>query len=500
MLPTVAQRLDQAGVLESLRKNRARLAGEVDLGLVEVVRRTVVGEEQTAEALAAQKERDRQRGAHVELFGYRRVAEGVVAVVLERDGPALGQGELGVGHVAGREAPADGIRRHPPDVGRDPDVAVLDGDAARIATEGLAGQAQRVRQRVARLEMGAHGAVDGVQRLAEPRVAPLLDDQPFAFLLPELALVDLAIVGTHARRGGVDTGFQPPCWLRCVWYSTTEGLPSSIASRSRLTERRLDRPAPGTRPRTCRRATSRTAPRAAMRSAPPEACTQRYSQSSATKASSSSSSMARVRISRCPTGRRRRRSPRPLSSGAGPGRDSARRSMRTSRPPSSSQLERVGQGGDDEQARPWSAAGSGLLRGSKLATSKPRPRSLTVATSLVAVKRRAILMRVARAAVTNGVGAGLFDAQDGVVDHPGIGAVLAQVVAQALPGAQQVRGFGRNLESQTRWRRPRLHTGLRHVTLRPTPADPRTVHSMAAAQSVSSVAAPQVDDAARSAS
>ena len=43
-----------------------------------------------------------------------------------------------------------------------------------------------------------------------------------------------------------------------------------------------------------------------------------------------------------------------------------------------------------------------------------------------------------RVAVADGVGAGLLDAEHDVVDHLALGAVLAQVVAQALAGAQQV--------------------------------------------------------------
>ena len=45
------------------------------------------------------------------------------------------------------------------------------------------------------------------------------------------------------------------------------------------------------------------------------------------------------------------------------------------------------------------------------------------------------------AAVTNGVRAGLFDAEDDLVGEPGVVAVSAQVVADALPGAQEVRGL-----------------------------------------------------------
>ena len=59
---------------------------------------------------------------------------------------------------------------------------------------------------------------------------------------------------------------------------------------------------------------------------------------------------------------------------------------------------------------------------------------------------------VARAAVADGVRAGLLDTEHDVVDHLALGAVLAQVVAQALAGAQQMRGLGRDAEVQARWR------------------------------------------------
>jgi hypothetical protein len=41
-------------------------------------------------------------------------------------------------------------------------------------------------------------------------------------------------------------------------------------------------------------------------------------------------------------------------------------------------------------------------------------------------------------AMADGVGAGLLHAEHDIVDHLALGAVLAQVVAQALSGAQQV--------------------------------------------------------------
>ena len=92
--------------------------------------------------------------------------------------------------------------------------------------------------------------------------------------------------------------------------------------------------------------------------------------------------------------------------------------------------------------------------------------------------------------MADGVRAGLLDTEDDVVDHLTLGAVLAQVVAQALAGAQQVRGLGRDAEVQARWRRPRLHAALRQLTPRMTTTEGGdAVHSTAAMQAVSTVAA-----------
>ena len=97
---------------------------------------------------------------------------------------------------------------------------------------------------------------------------------------------------------------------------------------------------------------------------------------------------------------------------------------------------------------------------------------------------------VGRAAVADGVRAGLLDTEDDVVDHLTFGAVLAQVVAQALAGAQQVRGLGRDAEVQARWRRLRLHAALRQPTHRMTTTEGGdAVDSKAAMLAVSTVAA-----------
>ena len=58
---------------------------------------------------------------------------------------------------------------------------------------------------------------------------------------------------------------------------------------------------------------------------------------------------------------------------------------------------------------------------------------------------------VGGAAMADGVGAGLLDAEHAVLDRLGAGAVLAQVVAQAFAGAQQVGGLGGDAEVQPRW-------------------------------------------------
>ena len=48
----------------------------------------------------------------------------------------------------------------------------------------------------------------------------------------------------------------------------------------------------------------------------------------------------------------------------------------------------------------------------------------------------------AAGAVTDGVGRGLLDAEQDLVDHTVLGTVLIQVVTQALASAQEVRGLG----------------------------------------------------------
>ena len=63
-------------------------------------------------------------------------------------------------------------------------------------------------------------------------------------------------------------------------------------------------------------------------------------------------------------------------------------------------------------------------------------------------------------AMTDGVGGGLLDAQHDVIDQWLVGAVLAQVVANAIAGAQQMRGLRRDAEAQARWRRLRVHVLL----------------------------------------
>ena len=68
--------------------------------------------------------------------------------------------------------------------------------------------------------------------------------------------------------------------------------------------------------------------------------------------------------------------------------------------------------------RPWSALGSGLRCGSKLAVSKPRPRSLTCGHQALGLEGQRDLDVVAGAAVADGVGAGLLDAEHDVVDRP----------------------------------------------------------------------------------
>ena len=62
---------------------------------------------------------------------------------------------------------------------------------------------------------------------------------------------------------------------------------------------------------------------------------------------------------------------------------------------------------------------------------------------------------VVGAAVADGVGARLLDAQHDVVDQLTLRTVLVEVVAQALAGAQQVRAARRNVELESRWRWPR---------------------------------------------
>ena len=56
------------------------------------------------------------------------------------------------------------------------------------------------------------------------------------------------------------------------------------------------------------------------------------------------------------------------------------------------------------------------------------------------------------AAVADGVGAGLLDREDHVVDRDLIRAVLLQVVAHALAGPEQPRWIGREAEGQARQR------------------------------------------------
>ena len=67
------------------------------------------------------------------------------------------------------------------------------------------------------------------------------------------------------------------------------------------------------------------------------------------------------------------------------------------------------------------------------------------------------------AAVANGIGGGLLDAEHDVVDDLAVGAVLAQVITETLAGAQQVGGLGRDAEMKARWRDLRRCATLRQV-------------------------------------
>ena len=76
-----------------------------------------------------------------------------------------------------------------------------------------------------------------------------------------------------------------------------------------------------------------------------------------------------------------------------------------------------------------------------------------------------------RATVADGVGAGLLDAEHEVVDELELGAVLAQVVAQPLAGAQQMRGLGGDAEEQARWQVVCSHARQRQVAPRTNVSD-----------------------------
>ena len=113
------------------------------------------------------------------------------------------------------------------------------------------------------------------------------------------------------------------------------------------------------------------------------------------------------------------------------------------------QLERVHEGGDDEQAAAVVHAGVG---------DPLRPKALQVEAPALVFDQRDQRVAVelegdvdvgVGAAVADGVGGGLFDAQYEVVDQVALGAVLAQIVANALAGAPQVRRLGGNAKAQT---------------------------------------------------
>ena len=173
------------------------------------MRRAVVGEEQAAETLAADRERDRQRGAYVEALGDLGVAQWVVAKVLEHHRAQFGQSEFGVGQLLAAETPADQTAGHVPCLRRSPLAGVSDGDVAGVAAEGLAGQPQHVLKDVAGLQVGADGSVDGVQRLAQLRVSPLFADQLLELDFAAFVFVDLPVVGADPGGGRVDAHLEP---------------------------------------------------------------------------------------------------------------------------------------------------------------------------------------------------------------------------------------------------------------------------------------------------
>ena len=140
--------------------------------------------------------------------------------------------------------------------------------------------------------------------------------------------------------------------------------------------------------------------------------------------------------------------------------------MRTSSPPSTLQVERVHELGDDEQA----AAVVGQQVGQRVGVERGDVEAAAVVfdggDQVAALEVQRDLDGLLDAAVTDGVGGGLFDAQHDVVDHERVGAVLAQVVANAVAGAQQVRRSRRYAKVQSGGRDLRRGAALRQVAPR----------------------------------
>ena len=115
------------------------------------------------------------------------------------------------------------------------------------------------------------------------------------------------------------------------------------------------------------------------------------------------------------------------------------------------QLEGVHEGGDDEQAAAVVGGGIGVAGGVEAAGVEAAATVPDLSGQAFGFEGQRDLDVVAGAAMADGVGAGLLDAEHAVVDDLVVGAVLAQVVAQAFASAQQVGGFGGNAEAEPRW-------------------------------------------------
>ena len=128
------------------------------------------------------------------------------------------------------------------------------------------------------------------------------------------------------------------------------------------------------------------------------------------------------------------------------------------------QVERVHEGGDDEQpaAVVFARVGHAL---------RPKARHVEAHTAVLDQRHQGAVVELegdldvgVDAAVADGVGGRLLDAQHEVVDQVALGAVLAQVVANALAGAPQVRRLGGNAKAQARRSRVGPYIAIRQLT------------------------------------